>query len=188
MKMSSFFNVMAAIAAAMLVCGVAEAAPTAQAFVQQATIANMFEIQSSQLALQKGQNQAVKKFAQHMIDDHMKAGNQLKTTVSKANIGLVTVPTSLDAEHQKIEDKLSSARAGDFDKDYIQAQANAHVEAIGLFKSYAGNGDSAALKTFAQQMLPTLKEHKSEVEELQKADKEPAAESLLNWGKLATRS
>ena len=47
-----------------------------------------------------------------MIDDHTKAGEQLKSTLSAANIDSSTVPTILDAKHQKIEDKLNSASAG----------------------------------------------------------------------------
>jgi putative membrane protein len=75
----------------------------------------------------------------------------------------------LDAKHQKIEDKLSSASPEAFDKDYIKAQSKAHIETIALFKNYAENGENAALKTFAQQTLPTLEKHKSEVDALMTA-------------------
>jgi putative membrane protein len=76
------------------------------------------------------------------------------------------VPTTLDAKHQKIEDKLNSASPENFDKDYIKAQSKAHVQAIALFKNYADMGENAALRTFAQQTLPTLEKHKSEVDAL----------------------
>jgi putative membrane protein len=101
-----------------------------------------------------------------MMDDHTKVADQLKSTLSTANVNSSTVPTTLDAKHQKIEDKLDSALPENFDKDYIKAQSKAHVEAIALFKSYADKGDNAALKTFAQQTLPTLEKHKSEVDAL----------------------
>ena len=55
------------------------AAATAQAstisardFVHKASIANQFEIESSQLALDKAQSSEVKSFAQRMVDDHTK--------------------------------------------------------------------------------------------------------------------
>ena len=105
-----------------------------------------------------------------MIDDHTKVANQLKTTLSAANIDSSMVPAALDARHQKIEDKLNNASPENFDKDYIKAQAKAHVEAIALFKSYADKGDNAALKAFAQQTLPTLEKHKSEVDALMTGD------------------
>lgn len=166
MKTSSFLYTAAILAAALLVSGSAQAAPSAETFVKKATISNLFEIQSSQLALQKSQNEQVKQFAQQMIDDHTKAGDRLKSTLSTTAIDSGTVPTTLDAKHQKIEDKLNSASPEKFDKDYIKAQSKAHGEAIALFKSYADNGDNAALKTFAQQTLPTLKKHESEVDVL----------------------
>ena len=156
MKTSSFLYAAAFLAIALLVSGSARAAPSAETFVKKAAVANLFEIQSSQLALQKSHNEQVKKFAQMMIDDHTKAGEQLKSTLSAANIDSSTVPTILDAKHEKIEDKLNSASAGKFDKDYIQAQSQAHIETIALFKSYAENGDNPAIKTFAHQTLPTL--------------------------------
>ena len=54
--------------------------------MKKAAISNLFEIQSNQLALQKSQNEQVKKFAQMMVDDHTKAGEQLKSTLSTAKI------------------------------------------------------------------------------------------------------
>jgi putative membrane protein len=166
MKISSFLYAAAFLAVALVVSGSAQAAPSAETFVKKAAVANLFEIQSSQLALQKSQNKQVKNFAQMMIDDHTKAGDQLKSTLSAANIDSSTVPTTLDAKHEKIEDKLNSAPAGKFDKDYIKAQSQAHIETIVLFKSYADNGDNAALKSFALQTLPTLEKHKGEVDAL----------------------
>jgi len=38
----------------------------------------MAEIQAGQLALQKAQSDGVKKFAQQMVTDHMKANTELK--------------------------------------------------------------------------------------------------------------
>ena len=114
--------------------------------MKKAAISNLFEIQSSQLALQKSQNEQVKKFAQMMVDDHTKAGEQLKSTLSTAKIDPGTFPTTLDAKHQKIEDKLNSASPAKFDKDYIKAQFEAHIETIALFKSYAESGQPEAVR------------------------------------------
>jgi putative membrane protein len=52
----------------------------------------------------------------------------------------------LDAKHQKIEDKLNSASPAKFDKDYIKAQLEAHIETIALFKSYAESGQPEAVR------------------------------------------
>src|SRR5690349_10548755 len=68
-------------------------------FVTKASVANEFEIESSKLALEKSQNKKVRDFAQHMIDDHSKAGEELKSTVSDASLDTATVKETLDDKH-----------------------------------------------------------------------------------------
>ena len=133
--------------------------PKAGEFVQKASIGGMFEVQESQLALQKSTNTDVKGFAQHMIDDHTAANNTLKSTAEQAGFGS-SVATALDSKHQKMFDKLSKEDAGkDFDKQYVDDQKKAHKEAVSLFKKYGDKGDNAALKSFASTTEPTLQAH-----------------------------
>jgi len=49
----------------------------APGFLAQASSANQFEIQSSQLALQASQNMAVRNFANVLIADHAQLGQQV---------------------------------------------------------------------------------------------------------------
>ena len=60
-------------------------APT-QDFIDKVAVANKFEIDTSQLALQYGKAQDVKTFAQQMIDDHTKAGEDFKASLAEAKI------------------------------------------------------------------------------------------------------
>ena len=48
----------------------------------------------------------------------------------------------------------------------MKMQRDAHSDAVALFESYAKEGDNAALKTFAQETVPTLKMHKEAVDKL----------------------
>jgi putative membrane protein len=93
MKTSSFLYTAAFFATALLLTSSVQAAPLAETFVKKTTVSNLFEIQSSQLALQKSQNEQVKKFAQMMVDDHTKAGKELKSTLSTAHIDASTLST-----------------------------------------------------------------------------------------------
>lgn len=132
----------------------------AQTFVNAAAISNLFEIQSSQLALSNATDDAIKAFAQHMIDDHSMAGDELKAAAS--GVGL-TVPTDLD---QATADKLVQLQAvtgEQFDLLYVQLQTGAHAEAVALFSGYAKGGDDEKLKAFAAKTLPTLHQHYEEV-------------------------
>lgn len=135
-------------------------------FVKTAPVANEFEIESSKLALTKSTNDKVKSFAQQMVDDHTKAGQDFQTALSSSSVDKSQVPTALDKKHQKIMDKLNKADAKDFDKDYIDAQTSAHKDAVSLFSDYSKKGDDQSLKAFATQTLPTLQHHKDMVKQL----------------------
>jgi predicted outer membrane protein/sporulation protein YlmC with PRC-barrel domain len=138
---------------------------TAADFVNRAAISNMFEIQSSQLAQQKTQNDRVRQFAQRMVQDHTAATDKLKSTAQ--GVQGVTVPTSLDQPHQQMIQSLQNASGVGFDRAYVQMQVTAHRDAVSLFDQYAQNGDNSQLKQFAQQTVPTLREHLQSVEQIQ---------------------
>lgn len=132
---------------------------SARGFVMQASIANMFEIESSKLACDKSLNPEVRKFAECMIMDHNKAGEELVKTLQTSKSGAVR-EIKLDYKHQELVNQLKMASPGaGFDKRYIDAQTKGHAEAVKLFKEYAQHGQDAALKTFAKNTLPTLERH-----------------------------
>ena len=126
-------------------------------FVKKAGMSNMFEIQSSQLALQKSTDAKLKGFAEGLVNDHKAASDKLKSTVQGAD--LPAPPTELDQKHKKMLDKLQSASGREFDRTYLDMQVKAHKEAVELFSDYAKEGKVSELKNFAQQTLPILQEH-----------------------------
>lgn len=130
-----------------------QAVSTSQ-FVTQAAEGGLFEVQSSQLALKKSQDKDIRNFAQRMIHDHTQANEKLKSVAKNE-----TVPTSLDAPHQQILSKLQGEDGSNFADQFKQAQVQAHEQAISLFQNYGQHGSDAQVKQFAQQTLPTLREH-----------------------------
>jgi putative membrane protein len=131
--------------------------PATEDFVKQAAISDMFEIQSSQLAQERG-NAAEKAFAANMIKDHEKATNDLKSMVSGGELKMA-LPTELDSSHQSKIDKLKSLKGADFSSRYNINQVSDHKDAISLFERYAKGGDHPKLKEWADKMLPTLRHH-----------------------------
>ncbi len=131
--------------------------PSTADFVKEAAISDMFEIQSSQMALQKGDD-AAKTFANQMIADHQKTTEELKSLVQSANAG-VTPPTTLDSTHQQMLDRLTRLSGEGFTRKYDQDQVSAHKSAVSLFRRYAKGGDNAQLKDWAAKTLPTLEHH-----------------------------
>jgi putative membrane protein len=139
--------------------------PATQEFIDKAAVSNKFEIDTSQLALEYGKGDDVKKFAKEMVDDHTKVGEEFKATLKAADI---TPPAdSLDLTHQAKYAKLRVFTTEDgFDSSYVAQQLAAHEEAVQLFKDHAANDPTPAIKDFAAKTLPKLEHHLEMVKEL----------------------
>ena len=124
----------------------------------------MFEIRSSEVALQKSQSDAVRGFAQMMINDHTAASEGLKTAAEQDG---VSVPAEMLEKHATQLQTLQDAPAESFDTSYTQAQVAAHEEALALMQSYAETGEGAALKAHAAKSAPVIQMHHEHVQKLQ---------------------
>ena len=134
-------------------------------FVDKVAVANKFEIDTSQLALKYGKGEDVKKFAQQMIDDHTKAGQDFKAAVAAAKIK--EPKDALDVSHEAKYIKLRAFTTDSgFDASYIAEQLAAHQDAVDLFRNYSKNGEPGPLKDFATKTLPTLEHHLTMVQGL----------------------
>src|SRR3954471_18047456 len=81
--------------------------PSAQDFVNKVAISDMFEIQSSQIAIGKQADADTKPFAEKMIQHHQKTTSELKAVVEGSMVKL-TLPATLDSEHKKMLDELNA--------------------------------------------------------------------------------
>jgi len=132
-------------------------------FAEKAAISDMFEIQAGKLAQDQAKEQGVKQFGSHMVADHTKTSDAMKTMAREKSM---TLPTKLDSEHQQKLDKLRGLKGGQFDSAYLQGQMDAHQTAVALFRQQAENGKDADLRRFAEQSLPTLEQHLRQVRDL----------------------
>lgn len=129
-------------------------------FVLKAANSNMFEIESSEIAVKRAKDPEVKKFAQQMITDHTKAGKELKSVAGDM------VPAEPDAATKARIEKINAAAEDKFDALYVDEQKAAHDEAVGLFTKASEAAEDPKLKSFAAETLPTLKEHQEHVKHL----------------------
>jgi putative membrane protein len=100
-----------------------------------------------------------------MVEDHTETSDDLKELIKDKEIK-AELPAKLDDEHQGKLDKLKGLSGAQFDKQYMKTQVNAHQKAVSLFESYAASGDNEDLKQWAEDTLPTLKEHLEEAREI----------------------
>lgn len=133
-------------------------------FLKVVSSANEFEIQSSELAKQSAENGHLKEVADMIIADHKRAGAKLKALLEAKKE--TPPPAKLAPKHQKMLDQLKAAKGKEFEILYTDMQAQAHVEAVGLFRTYAGSGDDQTLVGFAKETLPSLETHLGHVKML----------------------
>ena len=126
------------------------------AYVQMAAASDLFEIQSSQLALSRTQNPEVRSFAQMLIDHHTATTEQLTAAATAA--GTPPSPALMPMQAEMIE-QLQGANGAEFDRVYLRQQVPAHEMALALHSNYATNGDTPSLRTVAAASVPIVRQH-----------------------------
>jgi putative membrane protein len=137
---------------------------TDRQFIHDATVGGMTEVQTGQIAANRGTNGDLKQFGQQMVTDHQRANAELAQLAQQKG---VTVPTYPDTDGQNVIDKLNSLNGADFDDTYIAGQVKSHTDTIRLFENEANNGQDSDLKSFASRTLPTLQHHLEMIKSLQ---------------------
>jgi len=127
-----------------------------QAFVDKAATSNLAEIKTAQLALDRASSPEVKRYAQMIIEDHQKAMDQLKKIAQDEGI---TLPTDVTPEQQHRIDKLSKLQGPAFDQMFLKEMAKSHDDAVKTFQRAANELNDPQLRSYAENTLPTLREH-----------------------------
>jgi putative membrane protein len=109
-------------------------------FVSDQLSDGMAEIELAKVARDHAASQDVKQFAQMMIDDHTKAGDQLKQIAASNSI---PIDTQIDDKQQNLMDKLSKLNGADFDKEYMSAMVDDHQDAVRDVRSRVDENRSA---------------------------------------------
>jgi putative membrane protein len=143
----------------------AEAKMMADPYVMAAGQSDLYEINSSQIAVQKSQNAKVRSFATMLIKHHQMTTAATMKAATKA--GLTPMPPALDPGATASINELQAAAPADFDRLYIGQQIPAHQAALDLHQSYAAHGDKAPLRTSAGSAVPIVKQHLAAAMKLQ---------------------
>jgi len=124
-------------------------------FINNGIEGGLTEIKASGLAITNSNNQRIIGLAKMMIDDHSKAGDDLKQIASDKK---VNEKDTINAVHQQMINDLSKKSGAVFDKAYLQMMVKDHEGAIKLFTGAAQNADPD-IKNFAAKTLPIIKMH-----------------------------
>ena len=124
-------------------------------FMKKAGQGGMTEVEVAKMAASKTQDPQIRAFAQRMVKDHSAANTELASLAKSKGW---QVPTSLDAEHKAVVQKLSAKSGADFDAAYSKQMKADHEKTIALFEGATKSSD-AELAAWAKKTLPTLEEH-----------------------------
>lgn len=123
-------------------------------FIEEASAKGFAEIETAKMALERGTD-AVKDFAQYMIDEHGEANEKMRELANKHDLDISDDPTLMD----RAKALTLRVREGEsFDRAYANNQVSAHEQAIELFRR-ASNSENADISEFANMTLPKLEEH-----------------------------
>jgi putative membrane protein len=126
-------------------------------FAMTAAAGGMAEVETARLALTKASSDAVKQYAQKMIDDHTAANAELMQIASTKNL---TLPTAPDAKHRAMMAKMEKLSGAAFDREYVMMAGHKDHQAMEkLFRDESTRGRDADLKAFAAKTLPVVQQH-----------------------------
>lgn len=133
-------------------------------FAVEAANGGMMEVQAGRMAQERAQSQRVKDFGAMMVQDHSKAGNELKGLAQSKGIIL---PDSVGADAKDHIDKMAKLSGKDFDKHYVDMMVDDHQKDVDKFERAANSLADTDLKTWAANTLPTLRAHLDSIKAIQ---------------------
>jgi putative membrane protein len=132
-----------------------------QHFLVKAAEGGMTEVQLGQIAQQKGASDDVKQFGAHMVMDHSKANDELKSLAQQKG---VNVPTKLDTHHQAMVDRLNKLSGPAFDHAYVKAMVEDHQKDVAEFQRASTSAQDPDVKAFAAKTLTVIQSHLTDVQ------------------------
>ena len=133
-------------------------------FMKRAAADGLAEVQLGQMAVKKSSDADVKQLTQHMVDDHTKANDALRTLAESKQVPL---PTSLSADAQKQAAEMNKLDGKKFDQAWAKAMVESHQKAVEAFTTASRQAQDADTRKFAAATLPALHSHLQMAQEVQ---------------------
>ena len=127
------------------------------AFLHKAAMGGLFEVKLGDAVAPKATRDEVRKFAQHMVEDHSKGNKEVLALAQRE--GLYDMPTKLDDDHQKQLDEVTKLVGDALDRKYVTLMVHDHQEDVDEFTRMSTDADDPDVRALAAKTLPMLKEH-----------------------------
>ena len=127
-----------------------------QEFAQKAAEGGLIEVQLGELAQQQAKDEQVIQFGERMVQDHGRANEKLMAIAEQKAIQL---PQELSGDAQQKYEEMQQLSGAEFDEAYMDEMVEDHEKDIELFEQQVESGKDPDLRAFAEETLPTLREH-----------------------------
>lgn len=148
----------AAVVGSLVPLALAQLSSTDKTFAMGVAKSNNYELKAAQMAQSMSTNDSYKTYAQMILTDHTKAGQDLTSTISGIDSSM-QLPTGVSATGQQHLDTLQNA-GKDFDVKYRDQMIATHMAALKLVQNYVSQpNDNPQLKQFAENLIPVFRKH-----------------------------
>jgi putative membrane protein len=132
-------------------------------FIEKAAGGGKEEVELGRLAQSKASNEAVKQFAQRMVEDHANANKELMELAANKGVKL----DDKAPKKNPMMDRLSKLQGADFDREYVKEMVKDHKKDVAEFRRMHSGAVDPNLKAWIDKTLPTLEDHLKTIEGIQ---------------------
>ena len=124
-------------------------------------IINLSEIDSADLAQQKGSSEEVRTFASRMLKEHTAMMQESRQLAQVINIDPKppALASTVGERHQKMMEELRGMSGADFDQAYLKYQMRMHEQVIDLIQHTANSVDDVRLQIYLKHARGNLISH-----------------------------
>lgn len=138
-------------------------AHTADQFVTQAAARSLAGLELSDLALSRSENAAVRRLATNTKAEQAHTYETLRALATGAGM-TAAPPETIDLEQRGIKTRIAALSGDAFDRAYVDALRTNDDRDIALYRSYARAAKDAALKSWIDDQLVTIRRRRQRIE------------------------
>jgi putative membrane protein len=131
-------------------------------FILKAASGGLEEVALGDLATQKAQSEQVKELAALIVKEHTTANQELMQVAGSKGI---QVPNTTSTASQTVAASMSELSGQEFDLAYVLQQHGAHLAAVAMFDHAVNHAKDPDVKAFAEEYLPKIQAHTTQIEE-----------------------
>jgi putative membrane protein len=135
-----------------------------------ASASNQGEIQSSNVALQKGENAQVKQFAQRMVDDHTRMEQEMSQLLQSKGVTPQdnAQSTQMKQAAQSAIQQMEGMTGRQLDSAYVAFQVQAHQATLQALETMLiPNAQDPQVKALLEKARPAVAQHLADAQKLQ---------------------